>query len=317
MPAPDSFELIVLDKRSLADGVIQLTLARPDGRTLPPWEPGAHLDLHLGTPPVIRQYSLCSSPADRDRYQVAVLREPRSRGGSSHVHDRLSPGDRVLASAPRNHFQLVASPRYLFVAGGIGITPILPMIEAAENAGADWHLLYGGRTGTSMAFLPELASRAARVSLRPADVHGPLDLAGFLDRPREDTVVYICGPEQLLRAVEEQCRHWPAGVLHLERFAPPERVTDQPDRAFDVEFVQSGMTVTVPAGKSIVAAAEEAGVPVVYSCEEGTCGSCETTVLDGEPDHRDSLLDDDERAARSCMLICVSRALTPRLVLDA
>ncbi|MTD52886.1 PDR/VanB family oxidoreductase [Amycolatopsis pithecellobii] len=318
MPTTETFELVVLGKETVADDVVRLTLGRPDRGELPVWQPGAHLDLHLGEPPVIRQYSLCSSPTRRDHYQVAVLREPDSRGGSAYVHNRLSRGDTLQVSLPRNNFGQIGAKRYVFVAGGIGITPILPMIEAAQRAGADWTLLYGGRTAASMAFTTELlAAGQQRVCLRPQDEYGLLDLAGLLAEPTPDTAVYCCGPEPLLRAVEAHCASWPAGSLQVERFSPADETLDGPTTEFDVEFAQSGVTLTIPADRSIIEIADEAGIPVIYNCEEGTCGVCETPVLDGEPDHRDSVLTEQERQSGSCMMICVSRARSARLVLDA
>lgn len=318
MPTTETFELVVLGKETVADDVVRLTLGRPNRGELPAWQPGAHIDLHLGEPPVIRQYSLCSSPTRRDHYQVAVLREPDSRGGSSYVHNRLSQGDALRASLPRNNFAQIEAKRYVFVAGGIGITPILPMIEAAQRAGADWTLLYGGRTAASMAFTKELlAAGEQRVCLRPQDEYGLLDLAGLLAEPAPDTAVYCCGPEPLLKAVEAHCASWPAGSLHVERFSPVDGTLNGPAAEFDVEFAQSGVTLTIPPDRSIIEVADEAGVPVIYNCEEGTCGVCETPVLDGEPDHRDSVLTEQERQAGSCMMICVSRARSARLVLDA
>ncbi|GAA4691072.1 PDR/VanB family oxidoreductase [Pseudonocardia yuanmonensis] len=312
----DTIDLVVRDKEAVADGVVLLTLGRAEGGGLPAWEPGAHIDLRLGE--VTRQYSLCSSPTATEHYQVAVLREPASRGGSSYVHDRLAPGDRLVASGPRNHFALVEAKRYVFIAGGIGITPILPMVEVAEQAGAEWTLLYGGRSASTMAFTQRLTRFGAdRVRLHPQDQHGLLDLSELLAAPQPDTAVYCCGPEPLLKAVETHCASWAAGALHLERFAPADGATDGPTTSFDVEFAQSGVTLTIPANRSIVAVAEDAGVPVVYSCEEGTCGVCETPVLEGEPDHRDSVLTEQERRKKTCMMICVSRARTARLVLDA
>lgn len=318
MPTTETFELVVLGKEIVADGVVRLTLGRPDRGELPTWEPGAHVDLHLGEPSMIRQYSLCSKPAERDRYQVAVLREPDSRGGSSYVHDRLAVGDRLVVGLPRNHFAQIQAKRYIFVAGGIGITPILPMIEFARQAGADWTLLYGGRTAGSMAFTEELAAAGQqRVFLRPQDEYGLLDLSGLLAEPTPDTAIYCCGPEPLLKAVEEHCTSWPTGSLQVERFAPADGTLDGSTTEFDVEFSQSGVTLTIPAERSIIEVAEEAGIPVIYNCEEGTCGVCETPVLDGEPDHRDSVLTEQERRTGSCMMICVSRARSARLVLDA
>ncbi|MFD4191618.1 PDR/VanB family oxidoreductase [Amycolatopsis thermoflava] len=303
-------------KEELAAGVVRLTLRHPAGEPLPAWEPGAHLDLVLGEG-LVRQYSLCGDPADRGVLQVAVLREPDGRGGSAWVHDRLSTGDIVRIRGPRNHFRLVNSPRYLFVAGGIGITPIVPMIARAEASGAEWRLVYGGRSRASMAFREELVARYGdRVEIRPQDESGLLDLDALLGAPRDGVAVYCCGPEPLLAAVEQRCAAWPPGSLHVERFSPKAGADAGERTTFEVELAASGRTVIVPPDKSILAAVEEAGVSVLSSCQEGTCGTCETPVLDGVPDHRDSLLTESERAANDTMMICVSRSCGPRLVLD-
>ncbi|MDD7969348.1 PDR/VanB family oxidoreductase [Actinomycetospora lemnae] len=320
MTTTDQQLTLVLDKKeTLADGVVALTLRSADGAELPPWEPGAHLDLVL-TDELTRQYSLCGDPAERSVLQVAVLREQDGRGGSAHVHDTLREGDVVAARGPRNHFPLVPAERYVFVAGGIGITPLLPMIEQVAAGGADWRLVYGGRTRGSMAFLDRLEERHPdRVAIRPMDEVGLLDLPEALGEPgetAEQVAVYCCGPEPLLAAVEQECLRWPAGALHVERFAPKEGADDGPRTSFEVELAASGTVLTVPADRSVLEVVEESGVPVLSSCQEGTCGTCETTVLDGVPDHRDSLLTAEERAANDTMMICVSRACSGRLVLD-
>ncbi|MGW4588756.1 PDR/VanB family oxidoreductase [Amycolatopsis thermoflava] len=309
-------DVLLERKEELAAGVVRLTLRHPAGEPLPEWDPGAHLDLVLGEG-LVRQYSLCGDPGDRSVLQVAVLREPDGRGGSAWVHDRLSTGDTVRIRGPRNHFRLVDSPRYLFVAGGIGITPIVPMIARAEVSGADWRLVYGGRSRASMAFREELVARYGdRVEIRPQDETGLLDLDELLGAPRDGVAVYCCGPEPLLAAVEQRCAAWPPGSLHVERFSPKAGADAGERTTFEVELAASGRIVTVPPDKSILAAVEEAGVSVLSSCQEGTCGTCETPVLDGVPDHRDSLLTDAERAANDTMMICVSRSCGPRLVLD-
>lgn len=309
-------DAVVLGKDLVANGVVRITLGQPDGLALPEWEPGAHIDVHLGS--LVRQYSLCSSPRKRDRYQIAVLREPSSRGGSSYVHDRLAIGDRIRISPPRNHFVQVDAAEYVFIAGGIGITPLIPMIEAAERKGTEWRLVYGGRTASSMAFVDDLLQYGARVDLVPEDDHGRIDLHTVLSEPVPGSAVYCCGPEGLLRSVEALCALWPRGSLRTERFSPAADVGDvHSDTAFEVEFAKSGVTLTVPPERSILEVAEQAGVPVVYSCEEGTCGSCETPILAGLPDHRDSVLTDEQRRACSSMMICVSRARSAQLVLDA
>ncbi|MEU7488456.1 PDR/VanB family oxidoreductase [Streptomyces sp. NPDC042319] len=327
----DTLDLLVVRKQAVAEGVCELSLRLPDGGSLPAWSPGAHLDLHLA-PGLVRPYSLCGDPAERTEWRVAVLRETAGTGGSSYVHDRLAAGDKVTVSAPRNHFPFAppAAPaaRCLFLAGGIGITPLLPMVADARASGADWRLLYGGRTRASMAYADQLAAYGERVALRPEDEFGLLDLAGFLrDADAAATHVYACGPEALLAAAEEQCRAagLPDGALHVERFRPPPAAagsvgddaagddTAGDNTAFDVELADSGRTVRVPPGRSVLEALEDAGVQVLSSCRAGTCGTCETEVLSGTPDHRDQLLTEAERSAGDTMLICVSRARTPCL----
>jgi ferredoxin-NADP reductase len=307
----------VVARRTVADDVVSLELAASSGEPLPSWQPGAHIDVILPTG-VTRQYSLCGPLTDTARWRVAVLREPYGRGGSQWIHDHLVEGCELRVRGPRNNFPLRPAARYLFVGGGIGITPLLPMIAEAEAAGAEWSLLYGGRTRASMAFLPELEGYGERVTVRPQDQYGLLDLAGFLGHPDPSALVYCCGPAGLIDAVEAHCADWPVGALNVERFAAAVRqpTDDEAEQPIEVELRASGTTLTVPPGLSVLKAVEQAGVPVLSSCEEGICGSCETPVLEGEVDHRDSLLTDDERAANDTMLICVSRARSRRLVLD-
>lgn len=300
----------------MAEGVVLLTLRDAEGRPLPEWEPGAHIDLMLRAD-LVRQYSLCGDPGDRSCLQVAVLREPESRGGSSYVHDVLSEGESVRIRGPRNNFPLEKTKRYLFIAGGIGITPMLPMLAAVHARGADWRLVYGGRTRASMAFRDDLQrAYGERVMLRPQDEYGLLDLPSLLGKPQRRTAVYSCGPEPLLEAVESGCEKWPSGALHVERFAPKKDVTAGPHSTFEVELAQTGKTLLVSEDTSVLEAVADVGVSVMTSCEEGICGTCETTVLSGEIDHRDSVLNDQERAAGDTMMICVSRAKSDRLVLD-
>jgi ferredoxin-NADP reductase len=311
----DRLTLTVAAKTAVADDVTGLTLTHPAGRRLPDWAPGAHIDLVLPNGQT-RQYSLCGDRWDPGTYRVAVLREPDGRGGSQYVHDILRPGDTVGVGAPRNNFPLVPSQRYRFIAGGIGITPLLPMIHQAELLGADWALLYGGRHQSSMAFLDDLALHGQRVHVRPQDEYGLLDLAGFLGRPDPGVKIYCCGPGPLLAAAEAACTGWPAHALRTERFVAANVGTPARNAPFEVRLARSGATVTVPTGLSVLDAVRGAGVDVLSSCGQGTCGTCETAVLSGEPDHRDSLLDDDERAANDRMFICVSRSRGDRLVLD-
>jgi len=308
-------DLKVAARREVAEGVVELTLVDPAGEELPSWTAGAHIDLVLA-PSLTRQYSLCGSVADGSSWKVGVLRDPESRGGSAYVHEELAEGTTVRVRGPRNHFPLVASPRYQFIAGGIGITPILAMIEAAEARGADWSLLYGGRTRASMAFLDRLEGDP-RVTLAPRDEADRFDLDALLGAPQPDTLVYCCGPGALLDAAEEACAGWPEGSVHLERFAAKQVVAsaDALD-SFEVECSRSGVTVTVPEGTSIFDAVEKAGVDVLGSCMEGICGTCEADVLEGDPDHRDSILSKSERERGDTIMLCVSRSLSKRLVLD-
>ncbi|PXY28413.1 ferredoxin [Prauserella muralis] len=302
-------------KRRRADGVVELLLSRPSGARLPDWTPGSHVDLVLPNG-LTRQYSLCGDRWDAHTYRIAVLREPDGRGGSAFVHDELRPGDRVGLGGPRNHFPLVPSEAYLFIAGGIGITPLLPMIHQADLLGADWRLLYGGRRLATMAFRDELERHGERVHVAPEDTHGLLDLRAWLGEPRTGVRVYCCGPAPLLTAVERACRHWPAHTLHTERFTATEPPAPARDEPFEVELRRSGTTVTVTPDVSVLHAVRQAGVEALSSCRQGTCGTCETTVLGGLPDHRDAILADHEREAGDCMFICVSRSRTDRLVLD-
>ncbi|MDZ7886995.1 MAG: PDR/VanB family oxidoreductase [Mycobacterium sp.] len=314
----DVLELVVAQRADLADGVVGLVLEDPAGGPLPEWTAGAHIDLEL-TDELVRQYSLCSSPDDRHRWRVAVLLERDGRGGSRHVHRSVGQGSRIRVGGPRNHFPLQPAARYQFIAGGIGITPIMPMIERAASEGADWHLLYGGRQRSSMAFADVLAGYGERVTFWPQDELGMLDLDSVLGESRDDTLVYCCGPEGLLGAVEQACAHWPASALHVERFsarpdalAPSEGALD----TFEVVCRKSGITVTISNGESILEALRDNGINMLASCMEGICGTCETPVLEGRPDHRDSVLSADEQAENDYMMICVSRSLSPTLVLD-
>lgn len=308
-------DVVVSAVRRLATDVVELTLAAPDGRPLAPWTPGAHIDLLLDGD-LVRQYSLCSSPADPTAYRVAVLRTPDSRGGSIAVH-ALTEGSPLRIRGPRNNFPLLNAPRYTFVAGGIGITPLLPMIEEAEAAGADWHLFYGGRSRASMAYLSELEKYADRVTLVPQDEAGMLDLDAIVGTPDPGRLVYCCGPEPLLAAIEAGCASWPHGSLHLERFAAKEVEREGDDETFEIVLQRSGLTLTVAPDATVFQTMRDAGVSVLGSCLEGICGTCETGVLEGEVDHRDSVLDADEQAEMDCMMVCVSRCRGDRLVLDA
>ncbi len=314
-------DLVVESAELVAEDVVALTLVDPDGGALPPWTPGAHVDLIMrdgSGEELVRQYSLCGDSAESRSIRVAVLKTPDSRGGSIFVHERLVTGATVRVRGPRNHFPLLASARYLFVGGGIGITPLLPMIVEAEASGADWHLYYGGRSLSSMAFRDELEHYGDKVTLVPQDEAGILDLEAILGAAQPDTLVYSCGPEGLLSAVEERCAAgWPADALHLERFAA--KAAEAPEggeRSFELVLASSGLTLTVPEDRSVFDVIQDAGISVLGSCHEGICGTCEQAVLDGDVDHRDSVLSESERAVNDAMMICVSRCFSDRLTLD-
>ncbi|UFS58342.1 PDR/VanB family oxidoreductase [Subtercola endophyticus] len=305
---PNARLSLVVEGRTVeADRVVSLTLVDPSGASLPRWTPGSHIDLHLGDD-LIRQYSLSSSTSDTEKWRVSILKEVDGGGGSHAVHETIAVGSPVTVSLPRNNFVLQPSKNYVFVAGGIGITPIVPMIESAEQSAANWNLVYAGRTRSSMAFVEDLAHHGEKVRFVTGDTDGRLDFAAYFAEVQPDTLVYACGPESLLTALEAATAHWPVDSLHTERFVGKE-IDESADVDFEVEFADSGLTLTIPAGRSILDIAEENDLPVISSCGEGTCGTCETVVLAGLPDHRDSILTDSEKAANKSMFICVSRSV--------
>ena len=306
-------DLMIRGMRLEADGVMSIELVDPDGAWLPEWTPGAHID--LGLPDVVRQYSLCGDPADRERYLIAVLLEEESRGGSSYIHDAAHPGEIVEVGGPRNHFALAPAKEYLFLAGGIGITPILTMLRQAENDGVPWRLVYGGRRRSSMAFVDELGQYGDRVLLQPEDEVGRLDVASLLGDPQEDALIYCCGPSGLINAVEDHSGHWPTGSLNVERFVAKD-LSDLVSTPVHVTCERSGIELDVSAAESILDALEGAGLGVPNACREGVCGSCDVAVLSGTPDHRDSYRSPAELEDTTSLAVCVSRARTPELVLD-
>lgn len=281
------------------------------------WSPGAHIDLELG-PDMVRQYSLCGEPGDMRSWQVCVLHQPDGRGGSTYVHHRLREGDSITVRRPRNNFPLVEASRYLFVAGGIGITPILSMIPSVDQAGAEWSLVYGGRRLRNMAFADDLKrTHGDRVTLVPQDIHGRIDLARILAGVTSATAVYVCGPEALMVAVEAMAAELDiVGEVHLERFTPKTQTDGRVLDAFEVEFVRTGITVSVAPDQSILDAARAVGIPAPFSCSEGTCGTCETNIVSGRADHRDSILSPEEQQENTTLMICVSRAACSKIRLD-
>ncbi|GAA3884325.1 PDR/VanB family oxidoreductase [Leifsonia kafniensis] len=314
----DGEPLTIRARRDVSDSVVEIEFVNPDGFSLSAWKPGAHLELTLPNG-LVRQYSLCSDPDEIGSYRVAVLKDPRSRGGSAFIHDEVREGDVLMVSGPRNNFEFVEAPDYHFVAAGIGITPMIPMIEHAERTGATWKLSYLGRSRASMAYSDSLASRYPnKVDIRPDDEFGFPNLPALLGEPRDNVKIYACGPEGVLKALEGIVSDvWPADTLRLERFAPNDAEALTKNRtSFTVKLTLSGLEFEVPEGRNIVEVAEEAGASVIYSCMEGTCGTCETRIVCGEADHRDSILTDDEKNANEMMMICVSRAKSARLELE-
>jgi len=309
--------LRVQQKTWEADGITSVTLVDPSGEALPGWKPGAHLALHLPNG-LVREYSLCSDPADPTRWTVAVLRTPDSRGGSSYVHDSLAVGAQIVVDGPRNAFHLEDGPKHFLIAGGIGITPIIAMARELQSRGAEWSLLYTGRSRQAMAFLDAVGRLPKdRVHLHIDEESGRYpDLKAVLHAQDPRTLVYCCGPTPLMDAVAEAMED--PSLLRLERFKAPERELPpgESDQAFEVVLNSTGERIPVGPDESVLTALEAAGVAVEYSCTEGICGTCETGVLAGDVEHRDFLLSPEEHEAAGTMMICVSRCRGRELVLD-
>ena len=305
-----SITLTVVDRRVIArdQDVVMLTLADPDGAPLPPWRPGAHLDIQLPSGRV-RQYSLCSEHAVRDTYRIAVRRIFDGGGGSVEMHD-VVVGGCVRTNGPRNAFPLTlpgyGSPtqRVRFVAAGIGITPILPMVRHVQRLGVPWSMVYAGRSRDSLPFLDELAEFGDRVDIRTDDVGGVPTPAELLGECPGRTAVYACGPAPMLTAIRARLAARADVELHFERFAAPPVIDGE---AFGVRVASTGTVVRVEAEETLLSALQRADILPPYSCRQGFCGTCRTRVLDGQVDHRDTLLTDPERTA-GMMLICISRA---------
>lgn len=302
-----------------APSIMSWDLRPAAGGVLPPFEAGAHIDLHLGNG-MIRSYSLVNPQGERHRYVIAVQKDRASRGGSRYVHERVHAGERLFITPPRNNFPLAeGAPHSLLIAGGIGITPILCMVQRLSALGCSWHLYYCSRTRADTAFLEQiatLASEKGKVTLNFDHEPGGkmLDIPALLAAMPRDTHLYCCGPLPMLQAFEAAAKDWPAPQVHLEYFTAKEAPATA--GGFTVVLSRAGKEVFVPEGKTILDALLEAGVDVPYSCTEGVCGTCETRVLDGVPDHRDLVLTNAEREASKTMMICCSGSKSARLVLD-
>ncbi|MFI1919644.1 PDR/VanB family oxidoreductase [Nocardia sp. NPDC020380] len=290
--------------------VVQLTFARADGVELPRWQPGCHLDVYLPSGRQ-RSYSLCGDPQDRHTYRIAVRRIPAGGGGSRDLH-ALPVGTMLSISHPRNGFPFQYSPRALFIAGGIGVTPILPMVRAAQRLHMDWRFVYCGRSEDSLPFLPEITTwDPQRTRIRLDDEHGLPTAADLLGTDLTSTAVYVCGPPPMIESVRTMIDDTDAVAFHFERFSAAPVVDGT---AFELQFASTGEIVEVSANETLLDVVRKHRPNVGYSCQQGFCGTCKTRVLAGTPDHRDHRLSVSEQA--DSMLICVSRARSDRLVLD-
>ncbi|MEV6167237.1 PDR/VanB family oxidoreductase [Streptomyces sp. NPDC051954] len=317
--SPHTERLLVRQIRWVARDVVELRLTRPDGDELPLWEPGAHVELTLPSG-LRRAYSLCGNPTDACTWTVAVHRVPDGRGGSREIHDTALVGRELEVRGPVNRFPLLPAEGYLLLAGGIGVTPLLPMARELTARGLPWRLVLGARDRSRLAYAEELLELGEdRVLLVPQDEAGLPDLAAEITAAPPGHAVYACGPAPMLDAVMSLCRAAnPARTAYTERFASGDggRQVVGTEGEFEVVLCRSGLRATVPADRSVLDVVRELLPAVPYSCEEGYCGSCETPVAAGVPDHRDTVIDSSERATATTMMICVSRSASAVLELE-
>jgi len=313
---PDFFALKVTRKEEVAQGIYLFELRHPEGAPLPTFTAGSHLTVQVPSG-VRRNYSLCSDPADTSAWQIAVKRDERGRGGSISMADELQAGQLLSVSAPRNNFELAAHAKdFIFIAGGIGITPILSMMRQLKRSQAgNFKLFYCTRDAAGTAFSKELqAEFTGQVQIHHdnGDIDQALDLWPVFEKPGP-AHVYCCGPRGLMDSVADMSGHWPSGSVHFESFGVDATVYAE-NTPFSVRLAKSGKTVEVSAEQTILEALRGSGLRVASSCESGTCGTCKTVLLAGEAEHRDMVLTDDEKADH--IMVCVSRAKSPELVLD-
>jgi ferredoxin-NADP reductase len=305
-------KLVIRQVTVEADNVVSFRLAAADGAALPSWEPGAHIELALPSGRR-RQYSLCGNPDDMRIYRIAVLKVPTGRGGSVELHSMARVGQSITINGPRNHFPLVVSPAYVFIAGGIGITALMAMVARVVSMGCLWRLVYVGRCRASMAFIEEISALgASQVEVLACDERGRPDLGAIIDAAPAGAAVYCCGPERMLEEVQQRVLARGDLSLHSERFAGAAATGGV---AFQVQLQRSRHVLDVPKHRTVLQAVRDVVPSVSAGCEQGICGVCRTTILAGEADHRDALLSNAERAA-GAMLICVSRARSKKLTLD-
>ncbi|MBD1549611.1 PDR/VanB family oxidoreductase [Roseibium aggregatum] len=304
----------VTRRRELTPDIAEFTLVAADGGALPAFTPGAHITVQTPSD-AVRRYSLVGTGEEPDAYVIAVKREPESRGGSRSMHEQVQEGTELLIEPPENDFPLKDVPKYLLIAGGIGITPIYSMAQKLAEDGKAFSIIYCTRSPEQTAYREELQKAfPGKVKLHH-DKGDPAKAYDFWDNFAEPQTmhVYCCGPKPLMEEIKAVSGHWPEGRVNFEDFKPVE-VVRADDHEFKVELARSGQTVTVPADKSILEALRENGFKTPSSCESGTCGTCKTRLLAGEPDHRDMVLMDEEKA--DTIMICVSRAKSGDLVLD-
>ncbi len=305
-----------------ADGIATFEFRRDGGGELPPFTAGAHIDVHIA-PGCVRQYSLCNDPRERHRYVVAVLREEAGRGGSRAMHDSLRVGQTVVLGAPRNFFPLVREARrHLLIAGGIGVTPMMAMAAELQSSQADFFLHYCTRSPERTAFRQRVEAlvEAGRAAIHHdgGDPSRGLDLAALLRQHEAGTHMYYCGPAGFMKAAGDAASHWPPGSVHAEHFSKPAESAapsgQVPNSAFRIQLARSGLDLEVPADKTIVDVLREHDVFIETSCTQGYCGTCLTRYVAGEPEHRDTVLDDDDR--KEFVLVCCARSRTSTLKLD-
>jgi ferredoxin-NADP reductase len=308
-------ELVLTEVRMAARDTNLYTFARADKGALPGAEPGAHLGVILPNG-IERQYSLTHSGPSLTHYTVGVKRDANSRGGSVFMHDQLRVGASVHIVPPRNNFPLKEDAELsVFVAGGIGITPIYCMVQRLIALGRNWELYYSSRSRRDAAFLDELKSHAqAHFHFDDEEEGRFLQVAKIVEGLPKHAHLYCCGPAPMLAAFEAATANWPPEQIHVEYFTP--KFAAASEGGFVVELARSKRELTVPPGKSILQVVREAGIQVPHSCEEGVCGACETRVISGTPDHRDTILTEQERKESATMMICCSGSKSPRLVLD-
>jgi ferredoxin-NADP reductase len=302
-----------------AEGIHSFELRAPDGTALPEVQAGAHVDVHLPGG-LLRPYSLAGDPADRSHWLLGVLREPNGQGGSRAMHEAMRVGELITVGLPRNAFALHTGARHsVLLAGGIGITPLKAMAHALQAQGASFELHYCARTPQHTAFAPALRAVVAGPQLHFHHDHGQpaqgLDIAALLRQPAQGTHVYYCGPAGFMQACHDATALWPAGTVHSEHFkAPAPTAQTSADGAFAVQLARTGITVQVAPNQTIVRAIELAGHRVPTSCLSGLCGSCKVNYLQGDVEHNDYILSDEEKSR--CLTVCVSRSRAPLLVLD-